>query len=45
MKHWSEDRHFGPRSYFRDSTDPAQLIISNVEMEDAGVYKCRIDFR
>ena len=33
------------RSYFRDSSRPAQLIISSVEMEDAGVYKCRVDFR
>lgn len=45
VKHWSEDPTFGPRAYFRDSSAPAQLIISSVKMEDAGVYKCRVDFR
>ncbi|TRY71530.1 hypothetical protein TCAL_11940 [Tigriopus californicus] len=45
VKHWSEDPHFGPRTFFRDSSDPAQLIISSVEMDDMGVYKCRVDFR
>ncbi len=45
VKHWSEDPTFGPRAYFRDSSDPAQLIVSSVKMDDAGVYKCRVDFR
>ena len=45
VKHWSEDQNFSPRAYFRDTTDPAQLIISNVDMADADTYKCRVDFR
>ena len=45
VKHWSEDPTFGPRTYFRDSSEPAQLIISDVQMEDMGEYKCRVDFR
>ena len=31
VKHWSEDQSFGPRTYFRDSSVPAQLIISHIE--------------
>eukprot|EP00095_Tigriopus_kingsejongensis_P007812 snap_masked-scaffold204_size260821-processed-gene-1.10 protein:Tk07812 transcript:snap_masked-scaffold204_size260821-processed-gene-1.10-mRNA-1 annotation:"neural cell adhesion molecule 2-like" len=45
VKHWSEDPQFGPRTFFRDSSSPAQLIISSVEMDDMGIYKCRVDFR
>ncbi len=45
VKHWSEDAAFGPRTYFRDSSKPAQLIISSVQMDDAGYYRCRVDFR
>jgi len=45
IKHWSEDRNFGPRSFFRHTTDPAQLIISTINKMDSGTYKCRIDFR
>ena len=30
---------------FRDSSAPAQLMISQVKMSDAGVYSCRVDFR
>lgn len=45
IKHWSEDREFQARASFRDSSKPAQLIISNVQMDDKGVYKCRVDFR
>ncbi|XP_040568747.1 roundabout homolog 1 [Lepeophtheirus salmonis] len=48
-KHWSEDQSFGPRALFRDnSIYPgilSELIISNVQFEDGGYYKCRVDFR
>ena len=44
-KHWSQDPNFGSRSFFRHKTDPAQLIISSVTMNDAGTYKCRVDFK
>ena len=27
VKHWSEDPAFGARSFFRDSVDPAELIL------------------
>lgn len=44
-KHWSQAPSFGPRAFFRDSIEPAQLIVSSVTMEDAGFYKCRVDFK
>ena len=44
-KHWSQDPNFGARSFFRHTADPAQLIISSVTMDDAGTYKCRVDFK
>ncbi len=44
-KHWSQDPKFGSRAFFRHSSDPAQLIVSSVTLEDAGHYKCRVDFK
>lgn len=44
-KHWSQDPKFGSRAFFRHSSHPAQLIVSSVTLDDAGVYKCRVDFK
>ena len=44
-KHWSQDPKFGSRAFFRHSSDPAQMIVSSVTLEDAGTYKCRVDFK
>ena len=44
-KHWSQDPNFGSKAFFRHSVEPAQMIISSVTLKDAGIYKCRIDFK
>ncbi|XP_064094450.1 synaptogenesis protein syg-2-like isoform X2 [Macrobrachium nipponense] len=33
------------RTSFRTDRSPAALIIQRAEMEDAGIYRCRVDFR
>jgi len=44
-QHWSNEQALGGRAYFRTSTDPQSLIIENVKESDAGLYKCRLDFK
>ena len=44
-KHWSQDPNFGSKAFFRHNVEPAQMIISSVTLKDAGIYKCRIDFK
>ncbi|KAI2803114.1 hypothetical protein BLOT_007237 [Blomia tropicalis] len=43
-KHFSGDE-IGARAYIDTTTRPNGLIIESVKAEDAGEYKCRIDFR
>jgi hypothetical protein len=44
-QHWSNEQALGGRAYFRTSGDPPSLIIENVKESDAGLYKCRLDFK
>ncbi|KAH9402152.1 hypothetical protein TYRP_016205 [Tyrophagus putrescentiae] len=44
-KHFSGDEQLGGRAYIDLTTRPTGLIIESVKAEDAGEYKCRIDFR
>ena len=45
--HWSEEepRGLGSRASLVTSPHPAQLVIVGVKESDAGVYRCRVDFK
>ncbi|CAH1392855.1 unnamed protein product [Nezara viridula] len=43
---WSDALSFGPRAYFVTGKRPvAALQLDAVQLKDAGVYRCRVDFR
>jgi len=46
-KHWSAEppAGFGARAMFVTETDPAMLVISSVKVGDAGLFRCRVDFK
>ncbi|XP_071454106.1 neural cell adhesion molecule 1-like [Hetaerina americana] len=43
--HWSSPNAFGSRAYFRTVSDPATLVVDDVQRADEGVYRCRVDYR
>ncbi|CAB3248972.1 unnamed protein product [Arctia plantaginis] len=42
---WSDPGAFGPRAYFATVARPAALTLSSVQLDDEGVYRCRVDFK
>ncbi|XP_050530866.1 nephrin [Daktulosphaira vitifoliae] len=42
--HWKDETLEG-RSHFRTLSEPATLFIDNISESDAGIYRCRVDFR
>lgn len=46
-QHWSAAKPagFGSRARLVTDRDPAELEISPVRLEDAGLYRCRVDFK
>lgn len=43
---WSDERHgFGERAYFQLSSSPAELRLEDVTGDEAGLYRCRVDFK
>lgn len=36
---------FGPRAYFVTVSKPAALTLDGVQLDDEGIYRCRVDFR
>ena len=44
-RHWSDDKALEGRAFFRSSVNPGRLVIDNIKPFDAGVYKCRVDFK
>lgn len=43
--HWSDPNIFGPRAYFVTVAKPAALTLDGVQLDDEGIYRCRVDFR
>ncbi|CAL7948604.1 unnamed protein product [Xylocopa violacea] len=42
---WSDPYVFGKRATMRINVEPAKLVIDPLEAADAGVYRCRVDYR
>ncbi|CAH0400438.1 unnamed protein product [Chilo suppressalis] len=42
---WSDPVAFGPRAYFATVARPAALTLNSVQLDDEGVYRCRVDFK
>ena len=43
---WSDERQgFGARAYFQLSSSPAELRLEDVMEPEAGLYRCRVDFK
>ncbi|RVE55340.1 hypothetical protein evm_000238 [Chilo suppressalis] len=42
---WSDPGAFGPRAYFATVARPAALTLNSVQLDDEGVYRCRVDFK
>ncbi|XP_055382645.1 uncharacterized protein LOC129612864 isoform X2 [Condylostylus longicornis] len=43
--YWSDVNAFGPRAFFHTNAVPATLAVDNVQLDDEGVYRCRVDFQ
>ncbi|ETN61507.1 hypothetical protein AND_006832 [Anopheles darlingi] len=43
--YWSETSAFGPRAFFMTVAKPAALTVDNIQLDDEGVYRCRVDFQ
>ncbi|XP_053984248.1 hemicentin-2-like [Hylaeus volcanicus] len=44
-KLWSDPYVFGERANMRTDVEPAKLVIKPLNKTDAGVYRCRVDYR
>ncbi|XP_034941129.1 hemicentin-1-like [Chelonus insularis] len=44
-RHWSDQEWFGDRASMRVDTELVELEVDPLISTDAGVYKCRVDFR
>jgi hypothetical protein len=42
---WSDDSVFSNRAHFILDKHPAQLGVDRIKEEDAGIYRCRVDFQ
>ena len=42
---WSDAREFGGRAAFQAGGEGARLVVQAVQPGEAGLYRCRVDFR
>lgn len=42
---WSDDKVFASRAKFIHDREPAELGVDHIREEDAGIYRCRVEFR
>ena len=42
---WSDDGVFHNRAYFDAESSPASLVIDRISVNDAAIYRCRVDFK
>ncbi|CAG9130947.1 unnamed protein product [Plutella xylostella] len=43
--HWSDPLAFGRRAYFVTMSQPSSLTVEAVQLDDEGLYRCRVDFK
>ncbi|XP_050556217.1 hemicentin-2 [Spodoptera frugiperda] len=43
--HWSDPLAFGRRAYFVTMSRPSALTVDAVQLDDEGIYRCRVDFK
>ena len=42
---WSDEFQFGSRAYFELGSSPAKMRVEHFAKNEAGIYRCRVDFR
>jgi hypothetical protein len=45
VERWSDENVFANRALFMMEKKPAELGVDNIRKEDAGIYRCRVDFK